>query len=191
MGAINAYIMSKFPPGQEEKAIEALQEFWLNIKDENVYKSWTFGFVEGIFFKPGLYDSTPMKSTLQKLISQYPNLYHRKLAIPLSDINSGDIHTFDENVKLENLPTYLLAAISKPGFFPPIAHKESLYVDASVVASLDITGAIEKCREIVEHDEDIVLDIIMVQKIKDLSTDCSNYIGIQMLMRYVFFDDLM
>lgn len=59
---------------------------------------------------------------------------------------------------------YLEASAIDPGFFPPVNMGNASLVDGSVIASVDIPGAVEKCREIVETDEDIILDVIMVQE---------------------------
>ena len=51
-----------------------------------------------------------------------------------------------------------------PGLTPPTLENGTVLVDGSTIMSLDITAAVESCREIVENDEDIVLDIIMIQE---------------------------
>ena len=76
----------------------------------------------------------------------------------------GELNVADETVDLKKMITYLQASATEPGFFPPVNEGNASFVDGAVMASVDIPGAVEKCREIVENDEDIVLDVIMVQE---------------------------
>lgn len=80
---------------------------------------------------------------------------------------------------------YLKASISAPGLFSPVTEDNSSLADGTTTASADIPEAINRCREIVDNDSDIILDVIMVQEVKSLVKNCSNYNGIQMLLRYV------
>lgn len=59
---------------------------------------------------------------------------------------------------------YLKASISPPGFFPPVIDGNSTLADGSTITSADIPEAIERCRELVDNDNDIILDLIMVQE---------------------------
>ena len=59
---------------------------------------------------------------------------------------------------------YLKASATDPGFFPPVNEGNMTLVDASSMLSVDLSATIERCREIVDRDQDIVLDVIMVQE---------------------------
>ena len=76
----------------------------------------------------------------------------------------GSFSVADETTDRKKILNYLLASISTPGIFPPVNEGNASYVEGSVIASLDIPALIDKCREIVDRDEDIVLDVIMVQE---------------------------
>jgi predicted acylesterase/phospholipase RssA len=72
--------------------------------------------------------------------------------------------TAQETLSESALLKYLRASASDPGFFPPVTEGKMTLVDGSSMMSVDLTATIERCREIVDRDEDIVLDIIMVQE---------------------------
>lgn len=89
MGAWNAFIMAMYPPGEEQKAAGALTQFWLSLRQDMVYEDWTFGLMEGIFFRSGLYNAEPLADTLKGLAKNYDHEFQRKISIALTDLNSG------------------------------------------------------------------------------------------------------
>ena len=89
LGALNAFVLAMYPPGEEQQAAEKLTEFWNNAQDDTFFTSWTFGYIEGLFSRGGLYDTAPYKETLKKLAQQYPQGFKRKLAVGLTDVNYG------------------------------------------------------------------------------------------------------
>lgn len=185
MGALNAYIMSRFPHGEERLAAEFLTALWDKMADSMVFQHWTWGYVQGLFFERGLYDTSPYLNTLAEIEKLLPKGFHRKLVVGMSDINSGFVTTVEETVGVERMHKYLQASAATPGFFPPVPDGNSTFADGSVLMSVDIVGAIDRCRESVENDEDIILDVIMVEEVKDLTKDCTKMNGIQMLFRYL------
>lgn len=59
-GALNAALFSSFAIGQEKDAVNRMQEFWLEASNTTLYKDWRGGVTEGLMFKGGLYDSSPL-----------------------------------------------------------------------------------------------------------------------------------
>lgn len=49
-----------------------------------------------------------------------------------------------------------------PGFFPYQIFKGNTYFDGGVVRTTDVYGAIERCKELVDDESQITLDVIMV-----------------------------
>jgi hypothetical protein len=89
MGALAAYVISKFAPGQEQQAAEYLTNLWNAMESSWVYQNWDWGYVEGVFFKSGLFDSSPYVKTLENVARTLPTPFTRKLVIGMADINSG------------------------------------------------------------------------------------------------------
>lgn len=92
MGAINAFIMGMHKPGDEKAAVNEILQFWNNLKQDMVYESWRFGFIEGFFMQSGLYNSEPFTKTLKNLLKNYVHGFKRKFSISMTDLNSGNFN---------------------------------------------------------------------------------------------------
>jgi len=168
-----------------------LSDFWNELDDAKIYKSWPLGFIEGIFYKNSIYDSSPISQTLAQLIQKLNDTqkFYRKLSIGVTDLNSGDLLIVRESVGIKRLLKFIEASMIIPGIFTPVAENSStLLVDGSTTLSLDMISAIEGCREIVENDSDIILDVIMTSEVRNITKDYSNVVGVSMLYRYVFLE---
>ena len=89
MGALNAFILSMFKKGQEQKAAEVMKDIWTNLTDSQVYQNWPFWIIEGLFSRSGIYDSLPYLNTLSAIYAKYFSGFHRKLSVAMADINAG------------------------------------------------------------------------------------------------------
>ena len=185
MAALNAFIMALTYPGEEESASIILNKIWSNLSNDQVYQRWKWGYIEGFFFRNALFDNEPFSKTLENISKMYGGKYKRKLVIGMADINAGVLRTATESIPIERMLTFIKAAASSPGFFPPVTDGLMLLVDGSTIVSLDAVSAIDRCRELVDDDESIVLDLIMVNRIRNLSKDCGKMTGMEMLSRYV------
>lgn len=70
----------------------------------------------------------------------------------------------DDTSAVDNFLDYLKASIVSPGFFPPVVTNNMTLADGTVISTANMPEAIETCREIVDNDEGIILDLIMVQE---------------------------
>lgn len=62
------------------------------------------------------------------------------------------------------------ASSAVPGFFETVTINNDVYSDGGVVTGVDIDAAIARCREVVDRDEDIVVDVITIMAQKELDT---------------------
>lgn len=70
---------------------------------------------------------------------------------------------YHEDLSVPNLIEAALASGSMPTFFPYSTFDNEIYVDGGTTGVLvDISGAITRCREIVDNDADITLDVVFV-----------------------------
>jgi predicted acylesterase/phospholipase RssA len=60
--------------------------------------------------------------------------------------------------------TGLQGSTAVPFVFPPVLWKDRILMDGGVAWNLDITSAIHKCRELVDSDDKIILDVIDVDR---------------------------
>jgi len=77
------------------------------------------------------------------------------------DLNTGKVMVFDEHTPLEKLAEAMVGSASLPGAFSPTYLDNMVLIDGGIFAGLDLADAVVKCRELVEHDSDIIVDIIM------------------------------
>ena len=62
---------------------------------------------------------------------------------------------------MEIRPKAVCSSGSIPGIFQPIQIDDLYLVDGGVFTNLDLGEAIVRCREQVERDEDIIVDVIL------------------------------
>ena len=99
LGAINAYIVSTYDPGQSHNAIEELRkcplikilsklkalsildDFWLSISKITPYNFWSGGFIYGFFFEKGLYDASPLDNFIAQWLAGREIKQHLSIAV--------------------------------------------------------------------------------------------------------------
>ena len=77
------------------------------------------------------------------------------------DANTGNYVLFDEKTDKAYLPTAAVASSSVPFIFPSKKYKNMTLVDGGIIWNLNIDSAVEKCRQIVDDDSQIVIDVII------------------------------
>jgi hypothetical protein len=131
------------------------------LKRADIYKNFKGGLVQGLLYERGLFDSSPSLNLLKKEITKAPQ---RKLNIGTCNLRTGNLVRYHENLTVPNLIEAALASGSVPTFFPYSTFDDEIYVDGGTTGVLvDISGAIDRCREIVDDDSNITLDIVFVQ----------------------------
>ena len=74
-GALNALGVLQFSVGDELALGKFLINLWLSLNgSESVYKEWPGGLIVGLLFEKGLYDTNPLKTTLE---SDFKLGFHR------------------------------------------------------------------------------------------------------------------
>ena len=54
-----------------------------------------------------------------------------------------------------------MASSAMPVIFPYVNFRNSTFIDGGTMLNLDIGGAIERCKEIVPDESDIILDVVL------------------------------
>ena len=85
---------------------------------------------------------------------------HRLIHINSVDANTGEVVSFDETDAPEDLLKGVCGSASIPFVFPTVPYKGKLLMDGGVVWNMDVASAVAKCRQLVDSDSKIVLDII-------------------------------
>lgn len=66
VGSINTMGISQFAPGDEKNMANWLIDLWYKIEKNDVYKPYIGGILTGLLYERGIYNTAPLKKTLQK-----------------------------------------------------------------------------------------------------------------------------
>ena len=83
------------------------------------------------------------------------------MSIGSANVNDGSFHIFDQkNTPITDLAKAAFASASIPGVFPPF-HWDGvgLFMDGGTVNNVNIKSAIEQCKELVNDERKITVDI--------------------------------
>jgi len=95
-GALNAALLAKYAKGDELSAVTEMQDFWKSAANTTLYKNWRGGIIDGLIFKGGLYDSSPLESFLKKRFPEPFPEDSRAITVGLVDVLTGEYKDFTE-----------------------------------------------------------------------------------------------
>lgn len=161
-GSLNGAALSLFARGREDEAAEFIFGLWNSITNDDILKNWSEGILYSIFFKSSIFDNSPLVEFLHEQIGA--RSIEKKFSVVITNADTGKGEHVDFNASAtipdDAIPT-IVASSSIPFAFPPLYKDDNFYIDGGCVWNLDILGAIRRCKEIVEDDEDIIIDIIL------------------------------
>lgn len=186
VGAINAAPIAFHPIGKESDAADWMINMWGKLKSSNIYNSWSFGIPEGLLFREGLWDNSEELRYLKKTFDTFKDRQvFRKINMGAVDFNTGEVYKFTEEVGFSEIAQAVTASSSMPFAFNHAHINGSTYVDGGSVWNIDISGAIERCKEVVDSEEDIIIDVIMCNSVsQNKVNDTQEYNTLQNYMRY-------
>jgi NTE family protein len=180
-GSINAGSLSNWEIGDELAASEWLSESWDSMTTSNVYIEWPGGYSAALW-KPSAFDTSVGLAYLTDRMKEFDG-FKRKVSLATTDINTGECLTFgDHNIEWSELPQAVLASAAVPGFFPPQNFKGHLLVDGMTAWNTNAQQAIDRCKEIVDHERNIIIDVITIgvsddqKEIVEVGYTSSNYL---------------
>jgi predicted acylesterase/phospholipase RssA len=140
------------------------------------------GIIDGIFFQSGAVDDSPLSTFLTKLGS--PLLPpKRKYVVSSGDVNSGAYVRFTEAnyTSKEMLVKEVVSSSSIPFVFPNQkwpGTDHPVMMDGGTMYNVNLVSAVQRCRENVDQDSKITIDIAVCDS-HHLSnwTDSGNAIG--------------
>ena len=158
-GAINSGAVSLFEKGKEGEMVEFLSNQWQTLTNGDVYKDWSGGLVNGVLFHSGVYDNSPLQSYLDRIFKEKGGP-KRKMVVSAVDVNSGSYVLFNETEK--ELTRAIVSSASIPFVFPH-QHwdQQGILMDGGTVWNTNLVSAVERCRELVDDDSKITVDIIV------------------------------
>jgi predicted acylesterase/phospholipase RssA len=166
-GSINAGMMAVWPYGMEVQMSENISYMETISDPKDTLAMWNEvpmmpGPVEGLLYHKGLVDESPTTAYLDDYFTNFTKI-EKKLVIAAVDVESGEYMPFNETVGIENLGTIIRASASIPFVFEPTEFNGRYYMDGGTVWNIDLKDAVDKCLEIVDDEEHVVLDIAITE----------------------------
>lgn len=118
---------------------------------------------------------------MQDYVDQYKGIFKRKFVVSSVDVNTGTYDLYDEKSPKDAVKAVLSSA-SIPFAFPTQKWEGHTDMDGGTVWNTNIISAIDRCREQVDDDSQITVDIItcgapnMVEKWEDTKNGLNNYL---------------
>jgi len=186
VGSLNGAGFSIFEIGAEKEAADFLLSIWRTINGKSsVFQNWMFGPLEGLLFKTGIYDTTPLQTLLQKIIQE--NSIKRKLIVGSTNIETGAYHTWDEKDFIDNPDEFVSAIMASSAFpviFPNIKKDNTSWMDGGVQVSIDIFSGINKCLDMGYSLDRIIIDALLCSAAQKLpKVDPSKMHPVMVLIR--------
>jgi len=122
VGSLTAANMALYPVGEEIQAAKFIQEMWLTIKMSDIIQNWPLSVIDGIIKKSGLFDSSPEKELLVKIVGE--KQFQRHLTIGMTDAQYGGSFMVSNSdfSNAKDMINYLMASSAIPAIFP---HKKN------------------------------------------------------------------
>lgn len=150
---------------------------------EKLYVNWPYYIVEGAFWRSGLFNATIFVDYLDKVLPKEG--IFKKVTVGATDTRTGEFVRFTEDVGYHDMVyTAARASAAIPGVFESVNFHGMTLVDGGVVINLDIGGAIERCKEMVDDESEITVDVIMCSGDTLKPVDAQDYNSLQMFWRY-------
>jgi predicted acylesterase/phospholipase RssA len=185
--------VSLFEKGKEMELVEWVSNAWSTLTTAKVYKDWSpLGIVTGLLSKSGVFDDSPLYTLLSGFLKEQGGL-KRKTIVSCVDANTGQYVTFNETVS--DMPKASVSSSSMPFVFPHQVWKtdegnDIVCMDGGSVWNTNLVSAVQRCRETVDDDSEITLDVIdcgspdSVGSWKDENNALSNYMRFRDIQSY-------
>ena len=186
VGSINAMGIALHKIGEEKKAVEWMNTLWSNLNASNIYVSWPYGMIEGIFYREGLWNNQPEFDYLSARFKEFKDQkVFRKVNINTWDFDTGEVYKYNETSPADTLTAAVVASTSMPFAFTHTHLDGHTFVDGGSVWNIDLSGAIERWKEIVDDEEDIIIDTILCSGAQNITRDeHKSYNTVSNYMRY-------
>ncbi|CAI2373547.1 unnamed protein product [Moneuplotes crassus] len=184
-GSLNTLGLSAFAPEEIEEAKEFIYGLWASIPDYKAFGNWPGGILQGLFFKKGIFDLNPGRVWVADNLGD--RVIKRKASFATVDANGATYKVWDYNATYDQPEDWLdsaFASSSIPAVFPHVTRGEYELVDGGVIWNIDIPSAVRRCREVVDDDEDIIIDMVLCgnHRIKEVD-NLHKYSTMQHLLR--------
>ncbi len=148
-----------------------------------VFVNWPYYILQGLIYKGGIFDDSVFINYVNSVIPS--RNVQKKVSVGAVDSRTGQFVRFNEELSFDDLSFKAARGSGAiPGIFEPIEFKNMSLIDGGVVRLLDVGGAINRCKETAEKDEEITIDIIMCNGNRLDEVDPSDYNSISNYLRF-------
>jgi predicted acylesterase/phospholipase RssA len=149
VGALEAGLISQYPIGQFQDAVDALDDIWLGLNgDKSIYKSWLLGTLAGLINRDGFTNSKPLWNIIQSHVNdQAARESGREIRIGTCSYGKGLYVEKDQNTP--DLWKWVAASSGYSPFLLPIWIDGDLWFDGGYRCVTPLKSAIKAgCEEI-------------------------------------------
>lgn len=186
VGSINAMGISLHKIGEERAAAMWMDRLWSNLNASNIYENWPYGVIEGIFFREGLWTNQPELEYLSARFDDFEDhKIYRRVNINTCDFDTGEVFKYNETTPLDKIAAAVVASTSMPFAFPHAKLDNHTFVDGGSVWNIDLSGAIDRCKEVVDDEANIIIDTILLSGSQNITRfEHKSYNTVSNYMRY-------
>jgi len=160
-GSLNAAIVTGFEIGKEKEMTEWISDFFANTANSDAYKQWKIGgMVRGLTDKAGVFDISPAYDLVSNAIKDLGTV-KRKFGVSAVDVNTGAYVVWNETLAREEQYRAFMSSALIPGVFEPDHWGDYVLMDGGTVWNTNLVTAVQRCREQVDDDSEITVDIIV------------------------------
>jgi hypothetical protein len=181
VGAINGLFLSQYPQGDESAAAEKLKSFWTSFQVSQFYKDWIGGFVTGLFVESGLFNTSPMKKTIEDLNVKPAQ---RFFGVGATDLMTSSYIFFNTSLlSQKTMNMGIQGSAADYLFFPYVNYETFRLSTGSIKYSIDIWHGLNACFQMGYDESQIIFDAVMGagKSLEDI--DAKNYKTFQVLGR--------
>jgi len=189
-GAFNAYLISLHENENSTTAIKttakSLTDFWVKLGTSPVYQQHTFGLLEGIVFRDGIYRADPLMKLIDAEFGSgdlHQKNSKRALNIGIANLMNGTFVSFNDNFKTRDLLKALKASVVYPGIFAPYEAWNTTWLTGSSIWKIDVAAPILRCKNMGYLEEDIIIDAVIDDATELAKVNVSNYNAFEMGLR--------
>lgn len=162
VGSVNGVYLAATQIGREKEASRKLSRLWKTIKFEDVVQEFSFlDVVRGFFDRESFLSNAPFPKYITKVLKREGNKLYRRFTIGIVDAHTAKTVIVNGTVGMEVLPKYIVASAAIPGIFPYSVLNNRILIDGGTIDNINLRGGIAQCRDLVEDDSAITVDVIL------------------------------
>merc|ERR1719265_1838184 len=153
-----------FDVGDEQSMVEFLIDTVTNFSRAGVIEDWPLGEIQGLLSESGLFNSAPLRKSLTNVLTSHGMWKDRRLVIGATSDTTGRFVTWNETLMadkgIDAVVSVVMASAAWPGVLPAINYDGDTYSDGGATMGVNVFDAVERCRELVDRDQNITIDIV-------------------------------